>query len=103
MTTSAISLSVRSAQSDSAAASVVSLYGFFRLGKRNYLKLGSWERRRPDHRRGQNFARAADNARRRLGVVMSRGRRVGTAEGPVTDGRGRLLAHGTTTCLIFQC
>src|SRR6266700_1967324 len=29
------------------------------------------------------------------GMVLSRGRRVGTGE-------GRLLAHGTTTCLIFQ-
>ena len=36
------------------------------------------------------------------GIVMSRGRRVGTAEGRVTDGNGRLLAHGTTTCLIFK-
>jgi uncharacterized protein (TIGR00369 family) len=36
------------------------------------------------------------------GIVLSRGRRVGTAEGRVTDGRGRLLAHGTTTCLIFE-
>jgi uncharacterized protein (TIGR00369 family) len=36
------------------------------------------------------------------GVVMSRGRRIGTAEGRITDGNGRLLAHGTTTCLIFQ-
>ncbi len=36
------------------------------------------------------------------GTVMSRGRRVGTAEGRVTDSQGRLLAHGTTTCLIFQ-
>jgi uncharacterized protein (TIGR00369 family) len=36
------------------------------------------------------------------GVVLNRGRRVGTAEGRVTDGKGRLLAHGTTTCLIFQ-
>ncbi|HEX5210328.1 MAG TPA: PaaI family thioesterase [Pseudolabrys sp.] len=36
------------------------------------------------------------------GVVMTRGRRVGTAEGRLTDGTGRLLAHGTTTCLIFQ-
>jgi acyl-coenzyme A thioesterase PaaI-like protein len=35
------------------------------------------------------------------GVVMSRGRRIGTAEGRITDGIGRLLAHGTTTCLIF--
>src|SRR5215467_3429020 len=31
------------------------------------------------------------------GVVMSRGRRVGTAEGRITDRKGRLLAHGTTT------
>lgn len=36
------------------------------------------------------------------GIVLSRGRRVGTAEGQITDGNGRLLAHGTTTCLIFQ-
>jgi uncharacterized protein (TIGR00369 family) len=36
------------------------------------------------------------------GIVLSRGRRVGTAEGRITDGRGRLLAHGTTTCLIFE-
>jgi uncharacterized protein (TIGR00369 family) len=36
------------------------------------------------------------------GCVLTRGRRVGTAEGRVTDGQGRLLAHGTTTCLIFQ-
>jgi uncharacterized protein (TIGR00369 family) len=36
------------------------------------------------------------------GVVLSRGRRVGTAEGRITDGAGRLLAHGTTTCLIFE-
>ena len=36
------------------------------------------------------------------GVVLSRGRRVGTAEGRITDQQGRLLAHGTTTCLILQ-
>ena len=35
------------------------------------------------------------------GVVLSCGRRVGTAEGRITDQQGRLLAHGTTTCLIF--
>jgi uncharacterized protein (TIGR00369 family) len=35
------------------------------------------------------------------GTVLNSGRRVGTAEGRLTDGRGRLLAHGTTTCLIF--
>ncbi|MEA2793472.1 MAG: hypothetical protein QOI87_852 [Bradyrhizobium sp.] len=36
------------------------------------------------------------------GIVLSRGRRVGTAEGRIMDGNGRLLAHGTTTCLIFE-
>ena len=36
------------------------------------------------------------------GVVLNRGRRIGTAEGRITDGKGRLLAHGTTTCLIFE-
>ncbi|MEA2979911.1 MAG: hypothetical protein QOF09_1734 [Alphaproteobacteria bacterium] len=36
------------------------------------------------------------------GVVLSSGRRVGTAEGRITDQQGRLLAHGTTTCLIFE-
>jgi uncharacterized protein (TIGR00369 family) len=35
------------------------------------------------------------------GTVLNCGRRVGTAEGRVTDGKDRLLAHGTTTCLIF--
>jgi uncharacterized protein (TIGR00369 family) len=36
------------------------------------------------------------------GRVISRGRRVGTAEGRVTDAEGRVLAHGTTTCLILE-
>ena len=36
------------------------------------------------------------------GVVLSRGRRISTAEGRLTDSQERLLAHGTTTCLIFQ-
>ena len=36
------------------------------------------------------------------GLVLNRGRRIGTAEGRITDGQGRLLAHGTTTCLIFE-
>ncbi|MDH6256725.1 PaaI family thioesterase [Bradyrhizobium sp. BR13661] len=35
------------------------------------------------------------------GKVLNCGRRIGTAEGRVVDGNGRLLAHGTTTCLIF--
>ncbi|MFZ5781169.1 MAG: PaaI family thioesterase [Pseudomonadota bacterium] len=36
------------------------------------------------------------------GVVVAAGRRIGTAEGRLTDGTGRLLAHATTTCLIFE-
>jgi uncharacterized protein (TIGR00369 family) len=36
------------------------------------------------------------------GIVLSCGRRIGTAEGRIIDQAGRLLAHGTTTCLIFQ-
>ena len=35
------------------------------------------------------------------GRVLNCGRRIGMAEGRVTDANGRLLAHGTTTCLIF--
>jgi uncharacterized protein (TIGR00369 family) len=36
------------------------------------------------------------------GIVLSRGRRVGTAEGRIIDTQGRLLAHATATCLIFE-
>jgi uncharacterized protein (TIGR00369 family) len=36
------------------------------------------------------------------GVVLTCGRRVGTAEGRITDRQGRLLVHATTTCLIFD-
>lgn len=36
------------------------------------------------------------------GTVVNRGRRIGLADGRVTDGKGRLLVHGTTTCLIFE-
>ncbi len=35
------------------------------------------------------------------GVVLSLGRRSATAEAKVTDANGKLMAHGTTTCLIF--
>jgi uncharacterized protein (TIGR00369 family) len=35
------------------------------------------------------------------GTVLHRGSRVATAEGRLTDPAGKLLAHGTTTCLIF--
>ena len=36
------------------------------------------------------------------GVVLNCGSRIGAAEGRVTDRQGKLLAHGTTTCLIFE-
>jgi uncharacterized protein (TIGR00369 family) len=36
------------------------------------------------------------------GVVVHLGSRVATAEGRVTDGSGKLLAHGTTTCLVLR-
>ena len=36
------------------------------------------------------------------GKLVSGGRRVATAEGRLTDGSGRLLAHATTTCLVFE-
>ena len=34
------------------------------------------------------------------GIVLHKGSRVATAEGKLTDSNGKLLAHGTTTCLI---
>jgi uncharacterized protein (TIGR00369 family) len=36
------------------------------------------------------------------GRALNVGRRVGTAEGRLLDGEGRLLAHATTTCLVFE-
>lgn len=35
------------------------------------------------------------------GKVINVGSRIATAEGRLYDGTGKLLAHGTTTCLIF--
>lgn len=37
-----------------------------------------------------------------IGSVIHLGGRVATAEGRVTDSSERLLAHGTTTCMIFR-
>ena len=36
------------------------------------------------------------------GTVVHLGGRVATAEGRLTDSAGKLLAHGTTTCLIIR-
>jgi uncharacterized protein (TIGR00369 family) len=35
------------------------------------------------------------------GRVINVGSRIGTSEGKLHDSAGKLLAHGTTTCLIF--
>jgi uncharacterized protein (TIGR00369 family) len=36
------------------------------------------------------------------GRTLSVGRRAATAEARITDANGRLLAHATTTCLVFE-
>ena len=36
------------------------------------------------------------------GKVLNAGRRVATAEARILDGKGRLVAHATTTCLVFE-
>jgi uncharacterized protein (TIGR00369 family) len=53
-----------------------------------------------------NFARAITGDTGRIlcaGTLIHRGRTVATAEGRVTaEDTGKLLAHGTTTCLLFS-
>jgi uncharacterized protein (TIGR00369 family) len=34
--------------------------------------------------------------------VIHVGRRTATAEGKIVDAKGKLYAHGTTTCIIFR-
>ncbi|QYE36515.1 PaaI family thioesterase [Polymorphobacter sp. PAMC 29334] len=36
------------------------------------------------------------------GEVINVGRRVGTVRGTLTDAAGKVLAHGTSSCLIFE-
>ena len=36
-----------------------------------------------------------------VGTVVHRGRRLATAEGKLLDGRGKLVAHATTSCMIL--
>jgi uncharacterized protein (TIGR00369 family) len=51
-----------------------------------------------------NYVRAVPTSGETLtatGTVIHAGRRVATAEGRVVDGRDRLVAHATTTCLIL--
>jgi uncharacterized protein (TIGR00369 family) len=35
-------------------------------------------------------------------AVINMGKTVATADGKIVDGKGRLIAHGTTTCLMFE-
>lgn len=52
-----------------------------------------------------NFVRAVmpdSGPLRAEGRVIHVGGRIGTAEGRLTDAAGRLYAHATTTCLIFD-
>ena len=39
---------------------------------------------------------------RAVGTVLRSGRRAGYAEGKITDENGKLLAHATTSCKIFE-
>lgn len=39
---------------------------------------------------------------RTVGKILNVGRRAATAEASITDAKGRLLAHATTTCLVFE-
>ena len=51
------------------------------------------------------FLRAVTTASGRLtttGTVLQRGRRTALAEARMTDGKGRLVAHATSSCLIFD-
>jgi uncharacterized protein (TIGR00369 family) len=45
---------------------------------------------------------AATGPIRAEGRSLHFGRRSGTAEGKIVDSQGNLLAHGTTTCMIFD-
>ena len=38
---------------------------------------------------------------RAIGTVLHRGRKQSTAEAKLVDAQGRLLAHGTSTCLVL--
>jgi len=39
---------------------------------------------------------------RAIGKVLHAGRSVATAEGQLVDAAGKLYAHGTTTCIVFN-
>ena len=52
-----------------------------------------------------NLVRAASHKSgplRAIGSVIHCGRQLATAEGRIVDADGKLYAHGTTTCLVFD-
>lgn len=52
-----------------------------------------------------NYVRTVPSDGERLvatGQVLHPGRRVSTAEGKVVDSQGRLVAHGTTTVMVYR-
>jgi uncharacterized protein (TIGR00369 family) len=52
-----------------------------------------------------NLVRAArldGKALKAIGTVLHVGRQLATAEGRIVDTDGKLYAHGTTTCLVFE-
>lgn len=51
-----------------------------------------------------NYVRAMSDKTGKVrceGRTINVGSRIATAEGKLSDSQGRLLAHGTTTCMIF--
>ena len=54
---------------------------------------------------GVNIVRAANHKTgplRAIGKVLHCGRQLATAEARIVDAEGKLYAHGTTTCLVFE-
>lgn len=54
---------------------------------------------------GLNIVRPASSATgplRAVGVVVHGGRQIATAEARIEDERGKLYAHATTTCFVFD-
>lgn len=47
-------------------------------------------------------ARPDSGPLRAIGTVLHCGRQLATAEGRIVDAEGRLYAHATTTCLVFE-
>jgi hypothetical protein len=53
----------------------------------------------PESARGRLYATLLDSCR---GRVLHGGRQVATAEGRLVGPDGKLYAHGTTPCLVFE-